>query len=245
MFTFSKPRYQSKRPHPLTQKPEASYQFDVTHTGSSHPSNFSPVSFLLPCNTPLTVQQIEEALSSEQEWWTMFLQSFLTATASYFTRTYTVQHLQRILRHLLSSPAPSPASSPVSSTSDVSLSYPEPQHICCVPCILELIGGQLLVYWSYQSVPARIDIPDELPVLPSQKGEMEEWDLELVPEQSNATEVLPSPERLLDKQRVREARLKAKLAVYRAQYQMNRYYDKYGDEISESEESEESEDDDA
>ena len=114
--------------------------------------------------------------------------------------------------------------------------------------MLELIGGQLVVHWSYHSVPARIDIPDELPVPSSQTGEMKEWDVELVPEQSDVTETLSSPERLLDKQRVREARLRAKLAVYRAQYQMNRYYDKYGDEVSESEESEdedEDEDDDA
>lgn len=197
----------------------------------------APISFLLACNTHLTVQHVEEALLSEQEWWVAFLQSFLTATASYFTRTYTVQHLQRILCHLLSSPVCS-----ISSTA--SSPYPEPHHICCIPQTLELIGGQLLVHWLYQSTPAGIDIPDELPVQPSQTREMEEWDLDAVPEQSNATETLSPPEKLIDKQRVREARLKAKLAVYRAQYQMNRYYDKYGDDLSESEpDSEESEDD--
>ncbi len=224
MFTFSKPRYQSKRQHPLTQKSEPSYQFDVKYTGSV---DSSPVSFLLPCNTALTVQHVEEVLLSEQEWWVSFLQSFLTATTSYFTRAYTVQHLQRILSHLLSPRA--------SSSLDLSLSCPEPYHICCIPHTLELIGGQLIVHWSYDSAPAGIDIPDELPVPASETKELEEWDLDAVPEQSNATETLSSPEKLMDKQRVKEARLKAKLAVYRAQYQMNRYYDKYGDDVSESE----------
>jgi hypothetical protein len=48
---------------------------------------------------------------------------------------------------------------------------------------------------------------------------------------------------LLEKQRVKEARLKARLAVYRAQYEMNQFYDKYGNEISDSD-SEQEEDED-
>jgi hypothetical protein len=228
MFSFAKPRYLSKHLNPLTQKIEPSYQFDVR---AASPVDASPVIFLLEPHTPLTVKRVEEVLLSEQEWWHGFLQSFLTATTPYFTRTYTVQHLQRILRHLLSPTNP--------------FSPSEPHHICCIPRMLELIGGQLLVHWSYTSQLARIDIPDDLPlpaVSPSDGG-MREWDVDLVPEQLDSTESLTHPERLLDKQRVREARLKAKVAVYRAQYQMNRYYEKYGDEVSESEPDSEEEDD--
>ena len=127
MFTFSKPRYQSKRQHPLTQKTEASYQFDVRYTGVVEET---PISFLLECNAPLTIGHIEETLLAEKDWWNTFLQTFLTATSSYFTRKYTVQHLQRILCHYL------PMLSPLSS--------PTPQYICCIPRIIELIGGQLI-----------------------------------------------------------------------------------------------------
>lgn len=231
MFTFSKPRYQTKRQHPLTQKVEASYQFDVRYAGEMEES---PISFLLGCNVPFTIKQIEEELLLHQDWWNTVLDTFLTATTSYFTRRYTVHHLQRILQHYL------PMSSPFSSST--------PQHICCIPRMMELIGGQLLIHWSYHATPAEIDIPDEisLPVSHSpKKGELEEWDVDAVPEQVDATEELLSPERLMDKQRVKEARLRAKLAVYRAQYQMNHYYDKYGHEVSESEgDSEEDEEDD-
>jgi len=60
---------------------------------------------------------------------------------------------------------------------------------------------------------------------------------------------LDSPAKFYDKQRLKEARLKAKLAAYKAQRQMVQYYEKYGDNSSDSddletsdEESEDSED---
>ena len=227
MFTFPKPRYLSKRVHPLTQKTEASYQFDVQYKGSTEEA---PLSLLLECDKDLTVHHVEESLKEEQEWWVSFLQSFLTATTSYFTRAYTVQHVQRIIRHTLITSKERPSSIPL--------------HVCCIPRMLELIGGQFFVYWSYESYPAKIDIPDDVQL----PAHMEEWDLDSVPElpePSDDTEAasLTHPAKLLDKQRVKEARLKAKLAVYRAQSQMNRFYDKYGDEVSESEsDSEEDED---
>ena len=233
MFTFPKPRYHSKRVHPLTQKTDASYQFDVQYKGTMEEA---PLSLLLECDKPLTVQHVEETLREEQTWWISFLQSFLTATASYFTRPYTVQHLQRIIHHTID----------ISNDNSSSI----PLRVCCIPRMLELIGGQLLVYWSYESYLVGIDIPDDvqLPAHGHLSGGMEEWDLDTVPEQleqDNDTEEsasLAHPAKLLDKQRVKEARLKAKLAVYRAQSQMNRFYDKYGDDVSESESDSEEED---
>jgi hypothetical protein len=65
----------------------------------------------------------------------------------------------------------------------------------------------------------------------------------------NATDAsfeLNHSDRFYDKQKVKEARLKAKLAQYKAERQMRMYYDKYGNEMSDtdidSEESEESSD---
>ena len=227
MFTFSKPRYLSKRVHPVTQKTEPSYQFDVQYLGVMEEA---PLSFLLEEGTLLTVHHLEECVREEQEWWISFLQSFLTASTPYFSRPYTTQHLQRILRHVL-------CNHPVSSI---------PHRVCGVPTMLELIGGQLLIHWKHEVYAARIDIPDEEDpvvslVLPA--TEMEEWDADTVPE-DQTTGILTDPTMLLERQRVKEARLRAKLAVYRAQYQMSRFQDKYGQEVSESESEGSDEEDD-
>lgn len=220
MLAFSKPRYLSKRVHPVSQKTEPSYQFVV----QSHPTTEdSPISFLLEADTTCTVSHLEEVLREEQEWWMSFLQSFLSASVSYFSKPYTVQHLARIVHHLLRHPIPSSSL---------------PQRIVCVPTLLELIGGQLLVHWGHETLPVGIHIPDEedtsSPALPAPCSEMEEWDADAVPEEQ-ATGILEDPAMLLEKQRVKEARLRAKLAVYRAQYQMNRFQNKYGQEVSDSE----------
>jgi len=252
MFTFSKPRYQSKRVHPVTQKTEPSYLFDVRyHDGMED----APLAIFLDAEGVLTAQHLEEGVREVEEWWVSFLQSFLAASTAYFSRPYTAQHLQRILRHLLV-----PTSSGVTSASasaSASTPVPYPQRVCCVPAVLELIGGQLLVHWKYESYPARIDIPEEpntspVPVpapapalalapAPPDSTEIEEWDANAVPEE-HTTEPLENPAMLLEKQRVKEARLRAKLAVYRAQYQMNRFQDKYGQEVSDSESDETDED---
>jgi hypothetical protein len=55
---------------------------------------------------------------------------------------------------------------------------------------------------------------------------------------------MDSPAKFYDKQRVKEARLKAKLAVYKANRQVARYYDKYGvNDISDSDTESDSEGD--
>ncbi|MGA1048333.1 MAG: hypothetical protein ACO3UU_09995, partial [Minisyncoccia bacterium] len=79
--------------------------------------------------------------------------------------------------------------------------------------------------------------PKLLPDLDQTTELIEELNIDELPEESNPTDnsvPLEHTNKLYDKQKVKEARLKAKLAVYRAQYQLNRYYEKYGDEISDS-----------
>ena len=66
---------------------------------------------------------------------------------------------------------------------------------------------------------------------------IEELNIDELPEEKNSTDnslSLDNPNQFYDKQKVKESRLKAKLAVYRAQYQLNRYYEKYGNELSDS-----------
>lgn len=238
MFTFSKPRYFAKRVNPLTQKTEPSYQFDVHH---NHSDDETPISIIHDSVSNFTVKVLEEELKDHKKWWEDFLQCFLTATNQYFSRPYTVSHLQRVLQHICH------PSSIANESVDQSIC---PVHIYCVPHILELVGGKLLVHWKYDVSSAKINIPDEeddgdkeasvvLPVLKVSDGGLEEWDIESVPEEKNATEDMSfgtvDPAMLLERQRVKEARLKAKLAMYRAQVEMNRFYDKYGNEVSDSE----------
>lgn len=230
MFTFPKPRYLTKRVNPITQKIEPSYQFDVQCKGVIKES---PICLFLDSSSSFTIKDLEKELNDQKEWLTEFLQSFLSATNSYFSRPYTVQHLQRLIQHLCNLQVPSSELSPVC--------------IYFIPNVLELIGGKLLVHWKYEISPTKIHIPDDgdddvslsLPVLKAPEGGLEEWDIESVPEEKNATEESyfdsMDPAMLLERQRVKEAKLKAKLAMYRAQMEMNRFYDKYGDEVSDSE----------
>jgi hypothetical protein len=122
--------------------------------------------------------------------------------------------------------------------------------------MLHLSGGKLRVHWNAYEAPIGIDLPEEeeedertvIPPVYAQRGSslLEEWNADALPEEKNATDTyasLSDPTMLLEKQRVKEARLKARLAVYRAQYEMNQFYDKYGNEISDSD-SEQEEDED-
>jgi hypothetical protein len=67
------------------------------------------------------------------------------------------------------------------------------------------------------------------PLDPSVPVEMEEFSLQEIPLSSTENAA-----KLRDRQKAKEARLKAKLAIYRAQTEMNEYYDKYGTDLSDS-----------
>jgi len=78
-------------------------------------------------------------------------------------------------------------------------------------------------------------------------NDLEEWDAESLPEERGTTgkkdHTEPPILKLYEKQRVKEAQLRARLAAYQAQAQMNQFYEKYGDEVSESEWGSEDEED--
>jgi len=77
-------------------------------------------------------------------------------------------------------------------------------------------------------------------------SDLEEWDAASLPEEKGTTgkkdHTEPPILKLYEKQRVKEAQLRARLAAYQAQAQMNHFYEKYGDEVSESEWGSEDED---
>jgi hypothetical protein len=74
---------------------------------------------------------------------------------------------------------------------------------------------------------------------------VEELNLDDLTIDGNATDVdfeWNRSDRFYDKQKVKEARLKAKLAQYKAERQMRMYYDKYGNEMSDTDVDSESSD---
>jgi hypothetical protein len=108
------------------------------------------------------------------------------------------------------------------------------------------MGGVFWVIWEFQDQSLIIDIPVPEDVIPDLQ--MEELSLDMLPVSQDPTDdSLPVPElhsKGQDKQRVKELRLKAQLAAYKAELTLKEFYDKYGDEVSDSDSEEESDNED-
>ncbi len=187
---------------------------------------------------PVTLSNLEQLLQENTEWWNSWVATFLEASAKHFSKPYTVQHIHKITKHHLNH-------------TDHSIF---PANMTFYPQTIRIHGGAFSVEWCYQTTPVTIEIPDlpeeeeTLPVYTSSiSNEVQEIDLEEVPVDPNATEeslMLHTPTKFYEKNKVKEARLKAKIAMYRAQHQMNKYYEKYGTEVTDSDTDEESSEED-
>ena len=184
---------------------------------------------------PITVVTLEKALQENTEWWNKWVSAFLEASAKHFSKPYTVQHIHKITKHH------------INHTEHNTF----PANVTFYPQTIRIHGGSFLVEWYYQITPVTIEIPDlleeeeTLPVSQSM-DDVQEMNLEEVPVDPNATEeslILHTPTKFYEKNKVKEARLKAKIAMYRAQHQMNKYYEKYGTEVTDSDTDEEDEED--
>jgi hypothetical protein len=231
MPVFKSPRY-SKVHNPSSGVIEPSYIFDI-----SFQNNDTSLEFVCDESSLLTLSSLQNYLSDHTDWWINFLQQFLNFSSKMFSKPYTVQHLLKVVKHN-SLQGTEPESFPV--------------NVSFLPKTIQIISGNFLVNWEYTTTPIVIDIPvmEEpdvslsttsvstlLPDLDKVVDDIEELNMDELPEEKDTTDnsvPLDHTNRLYDKQKVKEARLKAKLAVYRAQYQLNRYYEKYGDEISDS-----------
>ena len=184
---------------------------------------------------PVTLLTLEKTLQENTEWWDKWISSFLEASAKHFSKPYTVQHIHKITKHQLNHTEHSTF----------------PANMIFHPQTIRIHGGAFLVEWCYQITPVTIEIPDlpeeeeTLPVYTS-IDDVQEMNLEEVPVDPNTTEdsmMLHTPTKFYEKNKVKEARLKAKIAMYRAEHQMNKYYEKYGTEVTDSDTEEESEED--
>jgi hypothetical protein len=226
MPTFKAPIY-SKVVNPKTGIAEPSYVFAI---------NFEKVdedlSFVADNVNELSLSSLQNCVLDQVTWWNNFINTFLTSSSKFFSKPYTVQHINKITKHTLQGQTPDTF----------------PVNVVFVPKTIQISGGIFYVNWEYHTDPVVIDIPvleeDEsndttiinLPDSEVESG-MEELNIDELPEDNHSTDksfLLDNPNKCYDKQKVKELQLKAKLAVYRAQYQLNKYCEKYGDDLSDS-----------
>ena len=215
--------------NPKTGNAEPCYTFIAEHTESEEKLS-------IVAEEPVTVVNLENALQENTEWWNKWVSAFLEASVKHFSKPYTVQHIHKITKHQLNHTEHNTF----------------PANMKFHPQTIRIHGGVFLVEWCYQITPVTIEIPDlpeEEETLPVShlSDDVQEVDLEEVPVDLNATEeslILHTPTKFYEKNKVKEARLKAKIAMYRAQHQMNKYYEKYGTEVTDSDTDEEASEED-
>jgi len=227
MPSFVSPQY-TKAANPKTGNLEPCYTFPIEFS-----QNEEGITFVAENQSDITLQTLQKQVLENLAWWNNFIGQFLQASSKLFSKPYTTEQINKITKHTLNI-----------STNTTAF----PASITLLPKSIQIVGGVFIVNWMYLVEPVIIDIPDlaetehntdpaSLPVPDRTITGIKELDIDEIPVQSNSTDdvfELDSPAKFYEKQRVKEARLKAKLAVYKAQRQMAQYYDKYGDDISDS-----------
>ena len=228
MPTFKAPQY-SKVLNPKTGASEPCYTFAIFFE-KEEPA----LSFIAEKKEDICLASLQNCVVENATWWKDLIQHFLKATAVFFSKPYTPENINKIAKHTLTG----------TDTNDY------PSNVAVYPNTIQIAAGQIVIQWQYIMTPLVIDIPDleeesntqqhiALPVTGEsalQKG-MEELNMDQLPMDKDSTEELEveSPTKFYDRQRVKEARLKAKLALYKANRQVARYYNKYGtNDISDS-----------
>ena len=154
-------------------------------------------------------------------WLTGFVDEFLRTSSSYFSKQTTTPALLKLLKHEV--------------RDATTLSGP----CIFVPQEITIVNGTFSTLWSVTAEPISISIPDQEPDAPTEG--LETTEVDALPE-AEGNEVLelqvPNARNQYDKQLVKEAYLRAKLAQYKANRTHMEYVDKYGEEPSDSEDSE-------
>ena len=223
------------------------YTFDIEYLASDKEDHLISVA---DSTSDLSLATLNELIKENHAWWSRLIQGFMAASAKLFSKTYSLDQLNRITKHVLPSPLPSITDYPSS------LFWTARQ--------IKIYGGSLYVHWGITSEPIQIDLPDTPTLSPrassstaakvpvpistpplsalsalsmtshSLPDELEEVDVKDLPVKDMPATATLDRSCEYDRQRVKEAHLKAKLAMYKAQYQMRLYYEKYGREYSDS-----------
>jgi len=224
---FHAPQY-TKVLNPKTGVQDPCYTFQINYN-----SNSDFLSFVAENQEAISLHAVQKCVLDNIPWWNNFIQLFLQSSTKFFSKPYTVETINKITQHTLNG----------------TIGNKYPINVILVPKNIQICGGVFTVNWGYNLEPM-IDIPDvedviislpELNVSPVLKNkvinDIQELNIDELPVESNNTGMtleIDSPAKFYEKQKVKEARLRAKLAVYKAQRQTAQYYDKYGNDISES-----------
>jgi hypothetical protein len=202
---FKAPQY-TKIANPKTGVLEPCYTFNVEYNES--------LTFVANDRTDISLEMLHKTL--DNSWWNTFIGAFLESSSKFFSKPYTVEAINKITKHTMDTTI-------VSTTQE-----PFPVNVLLVPKSIQIFGGVFTIQWIYNM--EQMIIPDlDLPV----DEKIEELNIDDLPVENMDTLEIESPSKYYDKQRVKETRLKAKLAVYKAQRQIAEYSEKYG-EISDS-----------
>ena len=208
----------------VVKKP--AYTKVTTATGTSEPVHTfglesSWIVSGLSSGTQTPAEVLLVALSKELGALSAFLTEFLRLTAQHFAKPYSVANVLKSLKHV------------VDSTATGSLQF-QPQSI-------QITARGFQVIWSCKaeevaliSLPDMDDEADDIPL--SDTNEVIQ--LQTQPLTTDIRHVY-------DRQRVKEATLRAKLAQYKANRAHLEYVEKYGTDPSDSEDSESEESDDS
>jgi len=162
-------------------------------------------------------EALSSALAKETEALQLFLTEFLRLTAQYFAKPYSVVSITKTLKHVTDP-----------STATGSMIF-HPKEVQISP-------RGFLVRWTCKQ-----DEESVLISLPDMEDEEAIGDIDAIPSAAtNEVIQLQSPNirHIYDRQRVKEANLRAKLAQYKANRAHLEYLEKYGENPSDSSDSE-------
>jgi hypothetical protein len=233
MPLFKTPQY-SKKLNPITNTFEPCYIFISQLSETDEMPQI-----IIEEEKDITLQLLNECIIDNIEWWRNYVNIFINSSSKHFTKTYTFEILNKNMKHVLNS-------------SEFTVEYPV--VVTFIPIDIQIFKGVILVNWKYNFEKVNIDIPvfeeeekkqeiteeisqrDNLPVVEITE-ELKELDIDELPinEDSTVQNIqIMNPTKYYEKQKVKEARLKAKLASFKAERQLAKYYEKYGNDISES-----------
>ena len=250
-LSFSKPSL-TKIVSPTTGTAEPCYTFVATTT--------EPLTGLFESEEPLSpVDYLTRHLLAQQApWLAAFIAEFLKSTTKYFAKPYTPETVQSRLSHVVREKetlTPAPCS-----------------QVVYTPLQLAIFQGRFTLTWSVVQESNLIAIPEDTASQPSPSPADGLWvktprsfvaeknvvmthppstgledDVDAIPltDSSDVVSLRPAAERevLLDKRRVQEAALRAKLALLKAERTHAEYVQKYGQEASDESDSDETDSD--
>lgn len=241
MPTFKAPSY-SKKPNTTTGTLEPYYTFPIIFSNED-----DKISYTAEDKSEISLKKLQECIIDNLDWWKSFVSLFISSTSKFFAKPYTFDTINKIMKHTLSS-------------NESNIDYPA--VLMLYPKDIVFYQNTFIVNWNYDIEKMLISIADVEEETPSIiensivnsstisekekdieliKKEIEELNMDDIPDDKESTDMeinIDNPSKYYDKQRVKEARLRAKLALYKAERQMTKYYEKYGGDISDSDSSE-------